>query len=102
MAKGFNFNKVQRRYYPVTLKDGKTYLVAMPEKRTFEKLQSLDTSDDADVMQELRKCVAEIISNNKQGKRVKPKEFIDYSLDEIMQFIHGYVDFIKGLENEKN
>lgn len=102
MAKGFNFNKVQRRYYPVTLKDGKTHLVAMPEKRTFEKLQSLDTSDDADVMQELRKCVAEIISNNKQGRRVKPKEFIDYSLDEIMQFIHGYVDFIKGLENEKN
>ena len=53
-------------------------------------------------MQELRKCVAEIISNNKQGRRVKQKEFIDYSLDEIMQFIHGYVDFIKGLENEKN
>ena len=71
MAKGYNFNKVQRRYYPVTLKDGKTYLVAMPEKRTFEKLQSLDTSDDADVMQELRKCVAEIISNNKQGRRVR-------------------------------
>ncbi len=102
MAKGFNFNKVQRKYYNVTLKNGKTYLVAMPEKATFETLLELKETAVEDVIDDLYKCVAEIISNNKQGYRVTVEEINTYSFDEIMQFIAGYTEFIKGLKNQKN
>lgn len=102
MVNGFNFNKVQRRYFNVTLKNGKTYLVAMPEKATFETLVALESAAVEDVIDDLYECVAKIISNNKQGYRVKMDDIKEYNFDEIMQFIGAYTDFIQGLKNEKN
>lgn len=98
MEKSFNFNNVKKRVFPVTMKNGKKYLVKMPEKETFQKLLDLKKSDESRVMEDLYKSVAAVISNNKQGKKVSPEELRGYSLEEIMEFIKGYVEFVKGTQ----
>lgn len=104
MAKSFNFNKLQRKYFNTTLKNGKTYMVCMPEKATFESLYGIKKMDanDGDAVNEVYKCVADIISNNKQGYKVTADDLKDYNFGEIMEYLNAYTDFVKGLGNEKN
>ena len=39
----FNFNKIKRTFFNVTLKDGQEIQVKMPTKNTFEKVKALTT-----------------------------------------------------------
>ena len=101
MAKVFNFNKIQRKYFNVTLKNGKTYLVQMPTKQTFESLTSMQEvkEENFDVLYE---AVADMLSNNKQGYKVTKNDLEDYSVEDLIAFINAYVDFIKELGKAKN
>lgn len=101
----FNFNKVKRKYFNVTLKgSGKTLLVAMPKKSTFEKMAEtahLDQTTD-DAYDQICATLKEILDNNKQGYVVSWKELQQYDLEEILAFMQAYSAFVQGLENEKN
>ncbi len=103
MAKSFNFNKVPRKYFSTTLKNGKTYLVAMPKKDTFEALYEIKQVDaeDRDAVESIYETVAQIVSNNKQGYKVTTEDLKDYDFDEIKQYLEAYTDFVKGLPEEK-
>ena len=72
--KSFDFGKLKRSFYPTKLKDGKTLVVEMPKKRTFEKMQIIndidtDEAKSGEVYDEMLELLAEILSNNR-GKEV--------------------------------
>ena len=99
--KSFDFGKLKRSFYPTKLKDGKTLVVEMPKKRTFEKMQIIndidtDEAKSGEVYDEMLGLLAEILSNNR-GKEVITAEYLEqeeYDIEEIIAYINDYADFV--------
>lgn len=107
MAKLFDFNKIKRSYMTVKLRDGKTLVVRMPEKRVFEKMQDMSELDDennGDAYRYLLELVAEILSNNKNKEMVTAQylEEEGYDIEELTAFLEEYGEFTNQLKNDPN
>ncbi len=104
MAKAFNFNKIQRRYWSVTLKNGRTLLVGMPTKGLFEAMAEMQNIDKADIdaTDSLYAAMRQILNNNKQGYKFSKEELNNYSFEEVQEFFRAYSNFVAELGNEKN
>lgn len=106
----FNFNKIKRTYLNVTLKDGTALQVKMPTKNTFGKVQALnrlqddENADVADVMDTMAAVMADCLSNNLNGVRVKAEQIAEeYDIEEMTTFIGEYYEkFVGGLQNNPN
>lgn len=106
----FNFNKIQRTFFNVTLKDGTTIQVKMPTKNTFEKVQVLNRlqqdngADIADVVDTMAGVMADCLSNNLNGIRVSEEQIAaDYDIQEMILFISEYYEkFVGGLQSNPN
>lgn len=106
----FNFNKIKRTYLNVTLKDGTALQVKMPTKNTFGKVQALnrlqddENADVADVMDTMAAVMADCLSNNLNGVRVKAEQIAEeYDIEEMTEFIREYYEkFVGGLQNNPN
>lgn len=104
----FDFNKIQRSFFTVTLKDARKLVVKMPMKKTFEKItaiQEMDTeamtTDDA--MDTLGGIVAEALSNNMTKEKVTTKFITDnYDIEEMTEFIDGFMEFVNGAKKNPN
>lgn len=107
--KSFDFGKLKRSFYPTKLKDGKTLVVEMPKKRTFEKMQIIndidtDEAKSGEVYDEMLGLLAEILSNNR-GKDVITAEYLEqeeYDIEEIIAYINDYADFVNSIKNNPN
>lgn len=105
MATGFDFNDVQKRYLPVTLADeNKTKIfLRSPNKRLLEEFKAVQSAgEDAQDFELVSNLMAKIMSHNRTGYHVSPKDLEDFELDEIMAFFNVYQKFIEGIYNEKN
>lgn len=104
--KSFDFGKLKRSFYPTKLKDGKTLVVEMPKKRTFEKMQIIndidtDEAKSGEVYDEMLELLAEILSNNR-GKELITAEYLEqeeYDIEEIIAYINDYADFVNSIKN---
>lgn len=107
MGKIFDFNKTKRSYMTVKLRDGKTLVVRMPEKRVFERMQDMSELDDennGDAYRYLLELVAEILSNNKNKEMVTAQylEEEGYDIEELTAFLEEYGEFTNQLKNDPN
>lgn len=104
----FDFNKVNRSFMTVTLKDNRKLIVKMPMKKTFEKLSALQEMDTdsmtaEDAMDTLGGLCAEILSHNMTGEQVTAKEITDdYDTEEMEALIDAYMEFAGGVKNNPN
>lgn len=106
----FSFNKIQKTFFNVELKDGRLLQVKMPKKSTFSKLSVLQemSKDEGvsvdDVIDTLAAMVAECLSNNMSGEKVEPAYIADeYDLEEMQNFIDEYYDkFVGGIRSNPN
>lgn len=104
----FDFNKVNRSFMTVTLKDNRKLIVKMPMKKTFEKLSALQEMDTdsmtaEDAMDTLGGLCAEILSHNMTGEQVTTKEITDdYDTEEMGALIDAYMEFAGGVKNNPN
>ena len=104
----FDFNKVERSFMTVTLKDNRKLIVKMPMKKTFEKLSALQEMDTdgmtaEDAMDTLGGLCAEILSHNMTGEQVTTKEITDdYDTEEMEALIDAYMEFAGGVKNNPN
>ena len=106
----FNFNKIQRTFFNVELKDGRKLQVKMPMKKTFSKLSVLkDMQEDEnttidDVMDTLAAVVAECLTHNLNGETVTAEYIVeDYDIEEMKAFIDEYYEkFVGGIQNDPN
>lgn len=104
----FDFNKIKRTFFDVTLKDGRKLVVKMPMKKTFENIQYLEqvsrSKDEAiDLIEKLGSICAEAISNNMSGEEVAKKYFVEnYDIEEMKMFIQAYYKFVATVKNDPN
>lgn len=106
----FNFNKINRTFFNVTLKDGRKLQVKMPKKSTFGKVSALQAMQDdenataEDVMDTFAGILAECLSNNLSGERVTAEEIAeDYDIEEMKGFISEYYEkFVGSIQQNPN
>ena len=106
----FDFNKIKRSFFNVTMKDGQTLQVKMPTKRTFGKVQALrdlqsnEDADVQDVIDTIAGVMADCLNNNLNGVVVDQKMIAaEYDIEEMTAFIEEYYDkFVSGIQNNPN
>lgn len=106
----FDFNKIKRTFFNVTLKDGTALQVKMPTKKTFGKVQALRTlqedenADIGDVMDTMAGIMADCLSHNLNGVRVDQKQIAEeYDIEEMTEFIGDYYEkFVGEIQNNPN
>ena len=105
----FDFNKIKRTFFNVTLKDGTALQVKMPKKKTFGKVKALRTlqedenADIDDVMDTMVGVMADCLSNNLNGVKVEPEQLENYDIEEMTAFIAEYYEkFVGGIQNNPN
>lgn len=105
----FDFNKIKRSFFTVTLKNGKKVVVKMPQKKTFEKMQSLSDIDTENITVEdafdtIGGLVAEILNNNMdRNLKFTAKDISDdYDIEEMKEFIKQYEEYVKGATSNPN
>lgn len=103
-SKSFDFGKMKRSFLTTKLKNGKTLIINMPMKRTFEKMNDMqELEDDSLAYGAIVDLVAEILSNNKNKIPVSKEEIEnDYDLEEMVEFIKTYGEFASSLSNDPN
>ena len=105
----FDFNKIKRTFFNVTLKDGTALQVKMPKKKTFCMfmwLRSLlvdENADIDDVMDTMAGVMADCLSNNLNGVKVEPEQLENYDIEEMTAFIEEYYEkFVGEIQNNPN
>ena len=106
----FDFNKIKRSFFNVTMKDGQTLQVKMPTKRTFGKVQALrtlqddDGADVADVIDTMAGVMADCLNNNLNGVKVDQEMIAEeYDIEEMTAFIGEYYEkFVGTIQNNPN
>lgn len=102
----FDFGKLKRSFYTTTLKDGTVLVVNMPEKRVFERMQSItEVEEDEDIKyNDLLTLMAEILSNNKAGKEITAEYLANekYDIEELVEYLKDYGQFVNSLKNNPN
>lgn len=112
MAKTLNFNNIKKEYLTVTLPDEKrtVLMVGTPNKGLLKELTAikgaLDEYNDEmseEAIDNLFYICARLLSRNKGGVEVT-KEYIEdlFDIEDILIFVHAYLDFIAELANSKN
>lgn len=108
--KELDFTKVKKQVLSVTLGDGEKLLIKTPSKRVTTLLMELsddfeNITDGADteVMDSIYTVCAEIMSNNRQGKKVTTEYLSDVlDIEDLTVFLNAYVEFVSKVTNVKN
>lgn len=104
--KSFDFNKIERKIFNVNLKDGTILLILMPKKSTFEKMTGINIDEETptiEALESLYEVCAEIMSNNKAGKKITTAYLEeDYELEDLWAFLDEYLDFANKAKDDPN
>lgn len=104
----FDFNKIKRSFFNVTLKDGRKLQVKMPMKKTFDKLSALQNLDQNeveidDVVDTFGALCAETLSHNLNQETVTTEYMVDnYDIEEMTEFIKQFYVFVGGVTDDPN
>lgn len=104
----FDFNKINRSFFTVTLEEGKKLLIKMPKKGTFGKMAAMkDMDTDSmtmdDAMDTLGTIVAEALSNNLSDEKITVDYVTEhYDVEEMTEFINKYMSFVNGASKDPN
>jgi len=108
MVKSFSFNKINKKFINVELKNGLKLQVTMPSKRTFEALQILmdtqtENTNAVEAYDSLANVVAEALSNNLNNETISKKEVADlYDLEDLVEFTKAFFEYVKEATNSPN
>lgn len=104
----FDFNKIKRSFFTVTLKDGRKLQVKMPKKKTFEKLSALQNMNERevevdDMMDTFGALCAESLSHNLNGEEVTAAYMVEnYDIEEMTEFVKQFYVFVGGITDDPN
>lgn len=115
MVKEFNCNKLQRTFWPFTLKDkldesgkvvekGKIIVVRMPQKGVFEAimtLQSQETKEGTDIAA-IYDLIEVVLNNNMVHVKITPGEVEEYDIEECTEILNAYMEFVDELKTNPN
>lgn len=114
IIKEFNCNKINRTFWPLTLKDktdengnvverGKKIVVRMPQKGVFEAIKQIQAEDDEEADVTAIYDIMEAVLNNNMGRVHIDRETIeDYDIEECNAILNAYMDFVDKLKSNPN
>ena len=114
MAKSLNFRSIAQPTLTITMNDAEetVFTITTPSVELVERLEAnqetlLETfkKDDRETLDEIWKLAADLISCNREGRRVTTEELkgrygMGYKM--LLIFFDAYGEFINEIENAKN
>lgn len=104
----YDMTKLKTRYFDVKLKNGKILNIEPPKLKVLRKIASLSevkttgelTEND---MKSLTEAVSLSLSKNKQNYKVTMDNVEDnFDIDEMVDFMQNYFDWVNSIQNSKN
>ncbi len=102
-----DYTKIEKKKFPVKLRDGKTLILTMPQKKTFEKMANMEESAAANgngvSVEEMYEVAAEILSNNLQKRRFTADEVGKiFDIEDLTILYQRYSEFTSGVKSDPN
>ncbi len=102
-----DYTKIEKKKFPVKLRDGKTLILTMPQKKTSEKMANMEdeaTQSGGEIaVNEMYEVATEILSNNLQKRRFTVEEVGEmFDIEDLTILYKGYSEFASGVKSDPN
>lgn len=102
-----DYTKIEKKKFPVKLRDGKMIILTMPQKKTFEKMANMEDgaaqSGGEIAVNEMYEVATEILNNNLQKRRFTVDEVGElFDIEDLTTLYKGYSEFASGVKNDPN
>ncbi len=104
----YDMTKLKTRYFDIKLKNGKILNVEPPKLKVLRKIASLSEVKTTGELTEndiknLTEAVSLSLSKNKQNHKITPENVEEnYDIDEMVDFMENYFDWVNSIQNSKN
>lgn len=99
-----DFTHASKNFLTVKMKDKSTLFVSPPKKKIFTKFEEIQRMQGEGTAgsEEVYQLMAEILSNNKQDKKISADDLQDFDSDDIKLLFAAYRDFVMGESQNPN
>lgn len=104
----YDMTKLKTRYFDIKLKSGKILNVEPPKLKVLKKVAALSEIKDTDNLGEkdienLTAAVSIALSKNRQNFKITSEQVEEnYDIDEIVDLLNNYFDWVNSIQNSKN
>ena len=104
----YDMTKLKTRYFDIKLKSGKILNVEPPKLKVLKKVAALSEIKDTDNLGEkdienLTTAVSIALSKNRQNFKITSEQVEEnYDIDEIVDLLNNYFDWVNSIQNSKN
>lgn len=104
----YDMTKLKTRYFDIKLKSGKILNVEPPKLKVLKKVAALSEIKDTDNLGEkdienLTVAVSIALSKNRQNFKITIEQVEEnYDIDEIVDLLNNYFDWVNSIQNSKN
>jgi len=104
----YDMTKFKTRYFTIKLKNNRVLDLEPPKLKILKKITALSAIKNSDELSEkeianLIEAVSIAISKNKQGYKMNPEQIEDqFDIDETVDFLNNYFNWVNEMQNQKN
>lgn len=104
----YDMTKLKTRYFDTKLRNGKILNIEPPKLKVLKKIAALSEVKDTENISEkdinnLVEAVSLAISKNKQNFKISAEYIEDnYDIDEIVDLLNNYFEWVNNIQNSKN
>lgn len=105
----FDMRQLTPRYFEVRLPNGLRLEVEPPKVKILKSVTDLAKIDKSSILEEndlidrLADAISKSMSKNRQGKKISPDLILDImNIDEMMDLLRAYFEWVGEIRNSKN
>ena len=104
----FDMNNLVKRYFPITLEDGRNLEIEPPKLKTIKKIAHLSNLTDGATLTEediesLSSAISLALSKNKTDVRITSDEVEEmFDINAMYDFLTKYFNWVGEIQNSKN
>lgn len=104
----YDMTKLQKRYFDVKFTNGKILNIEPPKLKVLKKIAALSEVKNTEDLGEkdienLTEAVSLALSKNKQNFKISTEQIENnYDIDEIVDLLNAYFDWVNSIQNSKN
>lgn len=104
----YDMTKLKTRYFDIKLRTGKILNIEPPKLKVLKKIAALSEVKNTEELGEkdienLTEAVALALSKNRQNFKITRDQVEnEYDIDEIMDLLNNYFDWVNSIQNSKN
>lgn len=104
----YDMTKLKTRYFDIKLKNGKILNVEPPKLKVLKKVAALSEVKNTENLGEkdienLTEAISIALSKNRQNFKITIEQVEEnYDIDEIVDLLNNYFDWVNSIQNSKN